>query len=41
LLTLVSAAHGHETPAASSVRRSLRIWGRNWGMANAAATIGA
>jgi hypothetical protein len=41
LLTLVSVAHGQETPAGSAVRRSLRIWGRNWGIANAAAAIGA
>jgi hypothetical protein len=37
----VSVAHDHETPAASSVALSLRIWGRNWGIANAAAAIGA
>jgi hypothetical protein len=36
LFTAVSAAHGHETPASSPVRRSLAIWGRNCGIANAA-----
>jgi hypothetical protein len=40
LLTLVSVAHGQETPAVSSLARSLRSWGRNWGIANAAAAIG-
>src|SRR5215472_8111276 len=41
LLRPVSAAHDQETPAASWVARSLRIWGRNCGTANAAAAIGA
>jgi hypothetical protein len=40
LFALVSVAHDHETPAASPVARSLRICGRNWGMANAAAANG-
>jgi hypothetical protein len=40
-LTLVSVAHDQETPETSFVLRSLRIWGRNWGIANAAAAIGA
>jgi hypothetical protein len=40
LFTLVSVAHDQETPAVSSVARSLRSWGRNWGIANAAAAIG-
>jgi hypothetical protein len=41
LLTLVSVAHDQETPATSFVLRSLRIWGRNCGIAKAAAAIGA
>jgi hypothetical protein len=41
LLRLVSAAQAQETPAVSPVRRSLTICGRNWGIANPAATIGA
>jgi hypothetical protein len=41
LLTVVRVAQDQETPAVSSVARSLRSWGRNWGMANAAAAIGA
>src|SRR4029453_7329904 len=41
LFPLVSVAHDQETPAVSSVARSLRIWGRNWGIANAPAAVGA
>jgi len=38
---VVSAAHDHETPAASRVARSFSICGRNCGTAKAAAAIGA
>jgi hypothetical protein len=41
LLRLVSVAHDQETPAVSSVPLSLRIWGRNCGIANAVAANGA
>jgi hypothetical protein len=41
LFTLVSVAHDQETPAVSSVPLSLRTCGRNWGIANAVAAIGA
>jgi hypothetical protein len=39
-LTLVSVAHGQETPAVSFVLRNLTICGRNCGIANAAAAKG-
>ncbi|HEX6522182.1 MAG TPA: hypothetical protein VF070_19580 [Streptosporangiaceae bacterium] len=40
LLTLVSAAHDHDTPAVSPVRRKRASWGRNCGTARTAATSG-
>jgi hypothetical protein len=39
-LTLVSAAQDQETPVVSPVRRTLRICGRNWGIARMVAMIG-
>jgi hypothetical protein len=33
-------AQDQDTSAVSSVARGFRSWGRNWGMANAAAAIG-
>jgi hypothetical protein len=41
LSTAVRAAHDQETPAVSAVSRSLTICGRNCGIANAVAAIGA
>jgi len=41
LFTLVRVAHDPETPAVSAVASSFLIWGRNWGIANAAAATGA
>jgi hypothetical protein len=41
LSTPVRIDHDHETPAVSSVARTLRIWGRNCGIANAVAASGA
>jgi hypothetical protein len=40
LLTLVSDAHAHDTPAVSPVRRTRAICGRNCGTANTVATTG-
>jgi hypothetical protein len=40
LFRLARVAQDHEIPAVSRVARSLRSWGRNSGMAKAAAAIG-